>query len=469
MGGENSGVDDATTSVVLECAIFRPASIRWTSRSLGLATETPPQRTERGVDPHSALESAWRAVDLILETCGGRVVGPASIVGGDVPWRREIALSSRFVSARLGFEIPAPEMKSALDALGLHVTRDTAGADGGVEWSVSIPSWRDDIDRPIDLVEEVLRIHGTERIPAAPVTSVGLPGEDAPAALFNRRVTAYLVGHDFHECVNLTLRPASELTTWVSQTAAAELAVSNPFVEDHSHLRPTLFMGLLDTLILNQSRGVPASRLCETGRVFVERNGQNLECASVAFVVAEDRERHWRRREAPDFYTAKHHVAALAAAAGIDLGRESIEPVAGPGFGWQEGQSGIGGGSVEKGWVARFGLVNLAMLRARGVEGPVLAGYFTVLPELLSAAVPRPRYREPGTFPAALRDLALVVDAGARAGDVRDAVARIAAAAAGESFEAEKVEVFDVYEGRGSRRARRASPSPSCSARPRAR
>jgi phenylalanyl-tRNA synthetase beta chain len=447
MGGENSGVDDSTTSVVLECAIFRAASVRWTSRSLGLATDSS-YRYERGVDPHSALESAWRAIDLILETCGGRVVGPASIVGGDVPWKREIALSSRFVNERLGFEIPAAEIKSGLDALELHATRETASAQGGVEWSVAIPSWRDDIDRPIDLVEEVLRIHGTERIPAAPVTSTGLPGEDAPAALFNRRVTAYLVGHDFHECVNLTLRPASELTTWVSQTAAAELAVANPFVEDQSHLRPTLFMGLLDTLVLNQSRGAPAARLCETGRVFVERNGQNLECASVAFVIAEDRGRHWRRREAPDFYTAKHHVAALAAAAGVDLSREAVEPVAGPGFGWQAGQS-ASAGSVEKGWIARFGLVNLAMLRARGVEGPVLAGYFTVLPELLPAALPRPRYREPGAFPAALRDLALVVDSDARAGDVRDAVARIAAAAAGTSFEAESVEVFDVYEGRG--------------------
>ena len=96
-------------------------------------------------------------------------------------------------------------------------------------------------------------------------------------------MTDYLVGHDFHECVNYTLRPAKEIATWVSQTAAHELALANPFVEDQSHLRPTLVTGLLESLKLNQSRGVAVSRLCETGRIFIERNGQNFECAAVGF------------------------------------------------------------------------------------------------------------------------------------------------------------------------------------------
>ncbi len=447
MGGENSGIDPTTATIVLECAIFRAASVRWTSRSLGLSSDSS-YRYERGVDPHAAVESAWRAVDLILATAGGSVVGPACLVGGDVPWKREIALSSRFVNARLGFEIPPAEMKAALNALELKVTRDTAPVDGGVEWAVSVPSWRDDLDRPIDLVEEILRIHGTERIPSARVAAVGLAQEDAPVVLFNRRVSSYLVGHDFHECVSLTLRPASELTTWVSQTAAAELALSNPLVEDQSHLRPTLIMGLLDTLLLNQSRNVPASRLCETGRVFLENNGQSYEAAAVAFVIAEDTTRHWRRREAPDFYTVKHHVAALAAAAGINLADEVLEPVTGPGFGWQAGHS-VSAGDMDKGWIARFGLVSLPLLAARGIKGTVLAGVFGVLPEKLSTATARIKYREPGLYPATLRDLALVVDAATPAGDVRKSVARLAAAAAGEAFGVEAVEVFDLYEGKG--------------------
>ncbi len=446
MGGENSGVDETTTAVVLESAVFRASSVRSTSRTLGLSSDSS-YRYERGVDPHGTLEAAWRAIDLIIETAGGSVVGPACVVGGDVPWRREINLASDYVRQRLGFDIPADEMRASLESLELNVTREAPGPGGGVEWTVSIPSWRDDLDRPIDLVEEILRLHGTDRIPPAAVVSAGLPAEDDPVVVFNRRVTAYLVGHDFHECINLTLRPAAELTTWVSQTAAAELALSNPFVEDQSHLRPTLVMGLLDSLLVNQSRGVAASRLCETGRIFLENNGQNFEAAAAAFVVADNPARSWQARPAPDFYSVKHHLAAIAAAGGIDLAVERLEPVSGPGYGWQAGHS-VSAGSIERGWVARVGLVNLAMLGSRGVVGKVLAGVFAILPERLGAPAPRPRYREFSLFPAALRDIALVVEAGVQAGDVRAALAQAAAAAAGQAFSVESVEVFDVYEGK---------------------
>ena len=447
MGGVNSGIDETTTTVVLESAIFRAASVRWTSRALGLSSESS-HRYERGVDPHTAVEAAWRAIDLIIETSGGTVAGPACLVGGDVPWKREIALTSAFVDARLGFAVPAPEMRAALESLELNVTREATTLLGGAEWTVSVPSWRDDLDRPVDLVEEILRIYGTERIPATRVTSVGLAVEDDPVIQFNRRALNYLVGHDFHECVNLTLRPASELTTWVSQTAAAELALSNPFVEDQSHLRPTLVMGLLDTLLLNQSRGNAACRLCETGRIFIEHNGQNLEAAAAAFVIAEDPVRRWRPREAPDFYTVKRHAEALAAVAGIDLETEPMEPVSGPGFGWQEGQS-VFLGSPDKGWAVRYGLVSLALLRSRGIEGSVLACIVSVLPERLATRGARLKYREFSAFPAALRDLALLVDAGVQAGEVGRALGGIARAAAGSAFDVERVELFDRYEGKG--------------------
>lgn len=447
MGGENSGVDETTTTVVLECAIFKASSIRWTSRSLGLSSDSS-YRYERGVDPHTALEAARRAVDLIIETAGGTVVGPVAMAGGDVPWKREITVTSTFVEERLGFPVPAAEMRAALEALELRIERENPAGGGGTEWVVAIPSWRDDLDRPIDLVEEILRIYGTERIPAARVLAVGTSAEDDPVVVFNRRAVSYLVGHDFNECVNLTLRPAAELTTWVSQTAAAELALANPFVEDQSHLRPTLVMGLLDTLLLNQSRGEPASRLCEAGRIFVENNGHNYEGAAVAFVIAEDPTRHWLRRQPADFYTAKHHLAAIAAAAGVDLSSEAAEPVVGPGFGWQEGHS-VSISAKDQSWIARFGLVNLAMLRARGIEGSVIAGVFSIRPERLSPDRERRRFRDFSLFPAALRDLALVVEESATAGDVERAVAAAAREAAGSLFAVESVSLFDVYRGKG--------------------
>src|SRR5205814_1896758 len=167
----------------------------------------------------------------------------------------EVVVTHDYICEKIGFEIPPEEMRASFEALELTVTREepTEHPSRGPAWTVDIPSWRDDLDRPIDLVEEVLRLYGTERIPAVAVSSPGLIGDDDPVVIFNRRGTDYLVGHDFHECVNYTLRPAAEVSTWMSQAAAAELALANPFVEDQSHLRPTLITGLLESLKLNQS------------------------------------------------------------------------------------------------------------------------------------------------------------------------------------------------------------------------
>ncbi len=449
MGGENSGVSPDTTDLVLECAIFNKHSIRRTSRQLGLASDSS-YRYERGVDPHAALEAAWRALDLIVETAGGTIAGPAHKIGGDVPWQREVVVTHDFITEKLGFDIPAAEMRAAFEALELTVTREvpTVHPARGPAWTVSIPSWRDDLDRPIDLVEEVLRLHGTEKIPAAVVSAPGLVGDDDPVALFNRRVTDYLVGHDFHECVNYTLRPAKEAAAWSPAAAVETLALANPFTEDQSHLRSTLVGGLLESLKLNQSRGVAASRLCETGRVFLERGGQKVECVAVAFVIAEATgERTWLRRESADFYTAKHHLGAIASAAGIDFARQPLVAAdATPG--WQAGHS-AASGNIEHGWSAQIGLLNLALLKSLGIEGRVQAGCFAILPEKLSAGAARRRFAEFSLFPAALRDLALVVDQATPAAEVQKALAKIARAATGSAFAVESVSVFDVYRGAG--------------------
>jgi phenylalanyl-tRNA synthetase beta chain len=376
------------------------------------------------------------------------VVGPVYKIGGDVPWQREIVVTHDYICEKIGFDIPAEDMRNAFESLELTVVREEPTERRGPAWTVSIPSWRDDLDRPIDLVEEVLRLYGTEKIPAANVSVPALVGDDDPVVRFNRRVTDYLVGHDFHECVNYTLRPGKELTTWVSQTAAAELALANPFVDDQSHLRPTLIMGLLDSLKLNQSRGVPVSHLFETGRVFVEHNGQNFECAAVGFVIADDAERRWLKREPADFYTVKRHVGVLAESAGIEWARAPLQPILGAFWGWQEGHS-ASGGELSQGWTARFGLLNLAMVRNLGIEGKVYAGIFAVLPEKLSDERTRKRYTDFSLYPTALRDLALVVDESVSAEDVRKQLTKLGRAAVGNAFALEQVQVFDVYRGKG--------------------
>lgn len=451
MGGENAGVSNLTTDLVLEAAYFKRQSIRWTSRRLGLSSDSS-YRYERGVDPHSLDEAMCRAIDLILELAGGTVVGPVHKVGADIPWQREVVVSPDFVRQKLGFEVSDDDMRAALSALELSIVREDEPdlvSGGPLTWTISIPSWRDDLDRPIDLVEEILRVYGTERIPPATVLAPGLTADDSPIVDFNRKVTDYLVGQRFNECVNYTLRSSKELLTWVSQTAAAELALANPFVEDQSHLRTTLIMGLLDSLKLNRSRGVPASRLFETGRVFVERYGQNYECVAVGFIIAQDpNDRSWLKRQEDDFYSVKRHVETLALSAGIDLARQPLAPISDPLYGWQGGQSAVAG-DMQHGWTARFGLLNLAMIKAHGIEGKVYAGLLAVLPEKLTKQSDHRRFQPFSLYPAALRDLALAVDQGVSASEVQKSLAKISRAAVGQSFVLEGISAFDVYQGKG--------------------
>lgn len=449
MGGHDAGVDATTTDIVLEAAFFRPQSIRWTSRRLGLTSDSA-YRFERGVDPHGTIEAARRAIDLILETAGGTVVGPVFKVGGRRPWSREIRITPNYIRAKLGFDVTDDEMRDALIGLQLALKHERE-TPAGLEWTVAIPSHRGDLDRPIDLVEEVLRIHGTDRIPAALCVGPALAdGDDDPIALFNRRATDYLVGQHFHEVVNYTLRARQELATWVSAAAAGELALANPFVDDQSHLRPTLILGLLESLKLNQSRGVAAARLFETGRVFMELNGTVEECVAVGFVLCHNpKDRAWLARPEPDFYLMKRHLEILARAAGLDLTAPELVPVRGAYWGWQEGQS-AAAGEMKDGWTARLGLLNLAMVRAAGVEGKVWAGTLALLPQKLTAPTGHRRYRPFSLFPAALRDLALVVDAARHADEVCALLRRAAqAATAGSALAIERIEVFDVYTGPG--------------------
>ena len=448
MGGANAEVEAQTTDIVIEAACFRPQSIRGTAKRLGLASDSS-YRFERGVDPHGTVAAAYRAVDLIQATAGGTVVGPACLVGGDQTWTREIIVSPDYIRERLGFYISDEEIRGALEALNLIIVAVVARPPA-VDWTVKIPSYRTDLDRPIDLVEEVLRIYGTDRVPPALAIGPALAdGDDDPIAIFNRQVTAYLVGQRFHEVVNYTLRSRQELATWVSDTAAAELALANPFVDDQSHLRPTLVLGLLAALKLNQSRGVPATQLFETGRVFMELNGTVQEYLGAAFLLCHNpKERSWLARSAPDFYTVKQHLMILAQQAGIDWASAELRPISGAGWGWQAGHAAVAGES-SIGWSVCGGLLDLTMVRAAGVEGTVWAGMLAILPEKLTSSTGHRRYQPFGLFPTVLRDLALVVEAARPAEEVRRALLGIAQASTGSAFAIEAVEIFDVYQGQG--------------------
>ena len=447
MGGENSGVADDTTDLVLEVAAFRRQSVRATSRKLGLSSDSS-YRFERGIDVHSLPEATRRALALTIEFAGGQICGETLRVGSDVPWEREITFTPAWVCSRLGFDVSNDDQRSALEALDLLIVREDETPTGDAQWTVRIPSWRSDLDRPIDLVEEILRVHGTAKIPAKTVTGPGLLAEDDPIAEFNRRVGTYLIGQNFNECVTYTLRSKLDVASWGGDSTVDALGLANPFVEDQSHLRPSIISGLLDSLRLNQSRGNPVTGLFETGRVFIPKEGGVQECAAVGFVIAENDDASWLKRESADFYLAKRLIETIAGAASTDLARQPhLATDDEASTGWQAGHHTLQG-NMAYGWTARYGLLDLAHLKAVGVEGKVYAGVFAILPERLAKGGKRRRFQPFSLQPAALRDVALVVAETEQAGTVLKELTKLARSAA-KGFELEDVALFDVYQGKG--------------------
>ncbi len=439
MGGANSEVKDDTVDLVLEVAYFNPTTIRWVSKTLGLSSDSS-YRFERGVDPVSLRFATDRAVQLILETAGGEVRGPEFVAGSEPNWNRTVALSPDWIRAKAGFEISDEQIRSSLERLNMTVSGDS-------DWTVSIPSYRGDLERPIDLLEEVLRIYGTDKIPSGSVVATATGANDHPVTEYARQATQYLVGQHFSEVVNYTLRSSDEQNGWSESVAAMPLGLKNPISEDQTQLRHSLLPGILEALRLNQSRKTGATRYFETGRVFREVNGKVVELISVAFAECVfGRPRSWKERAPDDFYQAKHRTEVLAQFAGMDIGRFGMTQIEDDATAWQAGQAAIVD-DPRAGISAEFGLLNLTRMNAMDIDGDVMAGSFCILPERLRAAK-RVRFQPFSLFPPSSKDLALVVAQSEPASQVIRTVEKIASKAT-KGFEMESIHVFDVYEGEG--------------------
>lgn len=442
MGSLDAEVDDTTADIVLESAWFRPGSVRATTRRLNLFTDSS-HRFSRDVDPAGVDYAARRCIDLILEVAGGTVAGPCLTQGEAPRGDRTIEITADTVRRVCGFDVTDEVIEQTFQQLGFTV--DSAS----YQWKVLVPSFRPEVDRPIDLVEEFVRLHGTTKIPAAPVKVTGLTREDDPLAVFNRKAVDKLAGAAFAECSHYSLVDEKSLAGWFRQERADALKLDNPLTSEMSHLRASLIPGLLDALRLNVNNGNHPARLCETGRVFRPSKGRVWELASVGFVIAlDDGRRRWRDREQADFFTMKKLVGEMARLAGIDASALDyslldMEPI------WQQGHAASASCWKGSGYKAFAGLINMDALKTWDLDTMVLAGEFILQPSLLDTAHEAVRLNRFSSFPPVTKDLALVVDAATPAESVRQQVADAAAGAAGEGFAAEDVSVFDLYEGEG--------------------
>lgn len=447
MGSLDAEVEETTTDIVIEAAYFSPTSIRATARKLNLSSDSS-YRFERGVDPKGVTHASLRAVELILEVAGGTVDGKLIEEGAESTTISEVKLYPARVRNFIGFDISDAEMQAVLESLGLGVSIHDE-ADGRVRWEVTIPSYRQDLQRDVDLIEEIIRVYGTEEIPESEVIARGINDDDHRIYTVNEAVAHYLTGQNFNEAFLYSLRDPDETLFFFGEESHKVLALDNPLQSDQSHLRASLLPGLLDVLKLNAARGTGATRFFERGHVYREVKGEMVELVSVGFVIVADQiSREWRQREVADFYTAKTISGAILDIAGTAASKLSFKPIEDCKL-WQSEQSAEAGDFAKMGFQVTCGLLNIATLKDRwDLTTPVIAGSILMTPKFFERKAKRGRHSGVSNQPASAKDLALIVDQSVHAGDVEKDLVKFAKKAT-QGFNCESVRIFDFYEGEG--------------------
>ena len=307
MGGRDSEISGGTTKMVLESAYFHPASVRRTSKRLGLKTEAS-TRFERGGDINAPLDGLGRAATL-LEQMGAATPGPVVDIYPATRQPAEIQLRSDRIARVLGVPVPATDIPRILEPLGFHVS----DARGGI-WTVTIPSFRVDVAREIDLIEEVGRHFGFDNLPVTfPTLTVAQPAPDLSLDR-DRRTRATLAAAGFSESMTFAFieRAAAEPFCDPNLQPAA---IANPLSEKFAVLRPSLLPGLIDSASHNRRRGRKDVRLFESGSRF----GAAGEGRAVGLVwTGAGNTLHWSAPQRPaDFFDIKGAVDLLCTSHGI--------------------------------------------------------------------------------------------------------------------------------------------------------
>jgi len=396
MGGFDTRVTGQTRNVFLEAAHFQPAAIMGRGRKLGLHTDAG-HRFERGVDPELPPQAIELATRLVLELAGGT---PGPVVHAALDEHLPVAASIRLRRARiarvLGIEIADAEVERILRALGMQVD----AIEGG--WQVVAPTRRFDIAIEEDLIEELARIHGYDRLPTtlpAGASRIAMPTE---TMLEEVAVRAQLVARDLQETINYAFVEAELLDRW--QLGQDRVALANPLSAELAVMRPRLLPGLVAALGRNAARQAGRVRLFELGKVFAAAAAPGaapIETLHVAAAICGDAlALQWgEAARKSDFHDLKGDLESLAAASGAVLEfRPSTQPFGHPGRSADVYRDGLA-----IGWI---GQLHPALAKALEIDVDVVAFELALAP---LAARALPRAGELSRFPSVRRDLAFLV------------------------------------------------------------
>lgn len=438
MGGLNSEIEDTTTRVLIESACFDPVSIRKTSKALGLNTDAS-HRFERGVDPDGTLFALDRAAGLMAELGKGRLVG--GVIDKDFRASRPpvLSLSVHATNNLLGIDLDRDRMATLLESIEFRVQAD--GQDG---LQVQVPSFRVDVTRPRDLMEEVARLSGYNRIP---ISFPALPAQGAaPSVLMARRnqVRDILVGAGFSEAINYSFISADScdrIRLDADDFRRCHVPLLNPISEEQSVMRTTLVPGILETAQRNISRQQTSLRLFEIGKVFIAQPDAALplekEMLIGLWTGLKGKTSWYTREEDCDFYDIKGAVEGLALS--LDIAPLSFSAL--PDDLCRYTRAGHTAQILYDGQILGIvGEVDAAVLDSFGLRQTAFV--FELDLEVLGRLVPDSRQMAPiPRFPSTTRDITVIIDQDAESGRLLDTVAQF-----GETL-VKDLYLFDVFSG----------------------
>lgn len=433
MGGTSTGVDETTTDVLIECALFEPSRIMQTGRDTGIVSDAR-YRFERGVDTEFVLPGMELATQLVLDWCGG--VASKVVVAGDIPPAPQaVSFPLNQVKRLTGLDLAVEEITACLDKLGFGLG---TVKDGVVQ--VSVPGFRRDVTAPCDLVEEVARITGYDKLPMVSLRrdKQELPPLPTRTQNLARKLRYSLAANGMQECVTWSFCEHDHAKLFGG--GADALVLANPISSGLDCMRPSILVHLLLASQRNQDRGRSDLALFEVGPTFAGDQPQDQHLCA-AGVLAGAQSRHWQDTPANDVFAVKALVEAALAEAGAPVGSLQVAPET-SGY-WHPGRSGafkLG----PKNTLAEFGELHPGVLQKLGLDGPVWG--FEIWPE----NIPAPRTAR--TTRSALasfdlmpltRDFAFLVD------DTVPAANLVRAARGADKKLITNVRVFDVYAGKG--------------------
>ena len=438
MGGENSEIADTTTNILLESAWFLPSAIRKTSKRLGLHTESS-HRFERGVDMGGVTRALDRAAALITELAGGRVaagrldVYPGKREPAAIPFRPERA------NALIGINLPREEIIAILERLECTVGDAPEGM-----LTVTPPSYRIDIEREIDLVEEIARMNGFDRIPATLPKARVVSDRPTRHQQLEKSVRDILVTHGMNEIINFSFTApgaADKLLLAADDPRRSTIRLVNPLVDEQSVMRSTLLPGVLETVARNISFRSLDLKLFEMRRVYLPMQGNDMPREPLYVVGALTGSRDglkWSRANEPvDFYDAKGILESLLSqlrVGGVKWVADEPEQFYHPGK-----SCSIMAGRERIGSV---GELHPTVQENFGLDRPVYC-FELDFEKVLTLAREKQTISAPSRFPDSTRDIAMLAPVDLPAEKIIECIQGV------KVKEVEQVDIFDLYLGKG--------------------